>query len=262
MKALSLLLLLSKDPREFFDRVWCFAEKSVEMSRPRPTYKVSETHESLHKLGTELGIDLSELFGEEPLEAIENHIHREIDRIPVTAPFGYFHNADVLLGRLCYVLVRALRPQKVVESGVCYGVISAHILQAMEVNGHGHLYSIDLPPLAESADSYVGWLIPWPLRTRWSLYRGSTRRLLKSVLNEVDEIDVFIHDSLHTARNMEREFDIAWPLLRNGGVVISDDVEGNGAFLELTMRPAVSFSVVLKEEKKDSLFGIAVKRKE
>jgi hypothetical protein len=48
--------------------------------------------------------------------------------------------------------------------------------------------------------------------------------------------------------------------LRAGGVLISDDVEYNGAFLELVQRDDAVFSMVIKEGEKNALFGVAVKR--
>jgi predicted O-methyltransferase YrrM len=68
-----------------------------------------------------------------------------------------------------------------------------------------------------------------------------------------------MHDSLHTYRNMTQEFERVWPALRPGGVLISDDLESNSAFLDLSMRSDVALSVVMKGQDKDSLFGIAVK---
>jgi len=46
---------------------------------------------------------------------------------------------------ILYVIVRLLKPEKVVETGVAAGVSSAFILEAMDDNGIGTLYSIDLP---------------------------------------------------------------------------------------------------------------------
>jgi predicted O-methyltransferase YrrM len=44
-----------------------------------------------------------------------------------------------------YILMRKIKPKIVVETGVSFGVTSSFILQAMENNGYGTLYSIDLP---------------------------------------------------------------------------------------------------------------------
>jgi hypothetical protein len=43
-------------------------------------------------------------------------------------------------------------------------------------------------------------------------------------------IDVFVHDSMHTARNVRFEFDRAWPRPQEGGAAVVDDIERNPAF--------------------------------
>jgi hypothetical protein len=140
-------------------------------------------------------------------------------------------------------------------------VTSAYILAALEANEQGHLYSIDLPPLGKNGDDYVGWLVPNELQKRWSLRRGTSRRLLGPLIAELGAIDLFVHDSLHTYKNMKHEFETVWPDLRVGGVLISDDIEGNAAFLQLALSKKLDRSVVIQEKNKDALLGVAVKRK-
>ncbi len=89
------------------------------------------------------------------------------------------------LTRLCYAVVRAQEPECVVETGVCYGVTSFFILAALARNSKGNLYSIDLPPLGQDADRFVGSAIPdGALKTRWHLHRGVSRRILLGVLGK------------------------------------------------------------------------------
>jgi hypothetical protein len=46
-----------------------------------------------------------------------------------------------------YAVVRILKPRAMVETGVANGKSSALILRALERNGSGRLYSVDLPTL-------------------------------------------------------------------------------------------------------------------
>ena len=260
MKALQLLSLLPRRPAEFIDRTSAIITsrwESVHLARPRyePVYR----EQAQRSLSAAMGCEISDCFDEPALVALENAVSDRRERIPAEAPFGAFHDGDSLLGRLCYSIVRALKPTAIVETGVCYGVTSSYMLEALNGNRSGFLHSIDLPPLAKNGDDYVGWLVPQKLRARWSLHRGTSNRLLPSLLAELGQIDLFVHDSLHTYRNMTKEFDVAWPALRPGGVLISDDIEGNKAFQELSLLWDVAASVVIKEEDKDSLLGIAVK---
>jgi len=170
-------------------------------------------------------------------------------------PVDGLHNGTVTLGRLCYLLCRQLKPRLVVETGVAYGVTSAYILQAFADNGYGELSSIDLPPLADDAKSYVGYFIPQELRGRWKLHLGPASRLLPSVLHETGEIDLFVHDSLHTYAHMKWEFETALRSLRPGGVIIADDIEGNRAFEGITRHPAVASWFAIRQEGKDAICG-------
>jgi hypothetical protein len=123
------------------------------------------------------------------------------------------------------------------------------VLEALERNGSGRLISIDLPSYAGSgpanADGYTatlplgrepGWLVPERLRGRWELLLGPSLDLLPGVLEREGPIDVFLHDSDHTVHTMTAEFELAWPALRPGGVLIADDATDNAAFADFCAR--------------------------
>ncbi len=143
---------------------------------------------------------------------------------------------DSILAHCCYLVCRVLRPEIVVETGVAYGVSSAFILKALQENGRGILHSIDLPSLRLGNSRFQGVAIPEPLRERWKLYRGTSSRVLPGLAEELGQVDFFLHDSLHTYRNMRQEFSTVWPRLPEGGVILADDVERNRAFRGLCDR--------------------------
>jgi predicted O-methyltransferase YrrM len=257
-KALQLLGLLPLRPTEFCDRV--LARIQVQWSAGHSySYQSVSFALAVIELGRVLHKDLTSKLFETELAATEARLEVLQSGMSSTAPFPQFHNGGSALARMCYALARVLQPKSVLETGVCYGVTSAHFLRALEKNGRGELHSIDLPPLSHNGDAYVGALVPQELRSRWQLHRGSTRRLLAPVLERLAPIDMFLHDSLHTFGNMRSEFDAVWPALRPGGVLIADDVEGNAAFQELVQRTDVVHACVVREIAKDSLFGVAVK---
>lgn len=156
---------------------------------------------------------------------------------------------------MIYMLIKKYQPNIMVETGVARGTSSAYSLQAMEENGNGKLYSIDLPAkVAEvnadaaseqvSSKTYeladgqvhgdydVGYLVPEWLRTHWELILEDSRVALPKLLKELVEIDVFYHDSLHSYEHMKFEFETAWPFIKPGGLLLSDDVLWNNAFHE------------------------------
>jgi hypothetical protein len=146
--------------------------------------------------------------------------------------YGGYSDGDPSLARAAWCSVRHLAPDVVVETGVARGVTSRFVLEALERNGRGHLWSIDLPhPFEPGLHDQTGAAVPDKYRERWSYIRGSSRRRLPGLLKELGKVDVFIHDSLHTARNMRFEMDHIGRVLSAGGIMIVDDVH-NQSFRE------------------------------
>ena len=150
-------------------------------------------------------------------------------------------------GIYLYAVLRSLQPDVAVETGVANGFSTAFSLLALRENGRGRLHSIDLP--REAGRDYApgtfyegdgragippgaepGWLIPEELKERWRLILGRSQEELPPLLERLDVIDSFMHDSEHYFECMWFEFQAAWPHLRPGGVLISDDVNSTEAF--------------------------------
>jgi predicted O-methyltransferase YrrM len=165
------------------------------------------------------------------------------------------HDADEGLARIAWCIVRHLRPQRVVETGVARGITSRILLEGLERNGEGRLWSIDLPMLRTRWHDQTAAAVPASLRARWTYVRGSTRRRLPGLLADLGEIDVFVHDSAHTYANMRFEFETAWRALRAGGVLVSHDIAANAAFSDFTA--AVNADALLGQYA--GLVGVVVK---
>jgi predicted O-methyltransferase YrrM len=150
-------------------------------------------------------------------------------------------------GIYLYSALRTIRPRVAVETGVANGFSTAFSLLALERNGEGELHSIDLPREIgrryEQGAFYEGkgrtgfppgrepgWLIPDRLRERWSLVLGRSQEELPKLLARLGTIDSFMHDSEHSFDCMWFEYNEAWPALREGGLLISDDVNATAAF--------------------------------
>ena len=142
-----------------------------------------------------------------------------------------------------YIAVRVLRPQVICETGVFDGESSSTTLLALARNGEGTLVSVDLPAvqgIASSTDRMLeadlprgcdpGWIIPEHLRGRWRLFLGDSKVMLPKIFEEYPQIDIFFHDSLHTFEHQYFEYSAAWPHLRQGGLLLSDDILWNHAF--------------------------------
>lgn len=223
-----------------------------------PSYEISGLQSVSDQLRQRFGLAIQDFFAEPALSRIQDHVADELARLPHDAPFPRSMNGDFALARLCYALCRAARPLRLVETGVCYGVTTAFILQALKENEQGSLFSIDLPPLGKGADDFVGKLVPQGLRSRWTLRRGTSRSLLPELLTEVDRVDFFLHDSLHSYRNMRRELMALISYLSPTAMVLSDDIERNCAFAEWVSRAKPAYWAVLPQHNKPSLLGMAI----
>ncbi|HEX4707011.1 MAG TPA: class I SAM-dependent methyltransferase [Candidatus Udaeobacter sp.] len=127
-----------------------------------------------------------------------------------------------------YALTRWLRPIVVVESGGFIGMSSVFILKALadENLATARLYSIEL-----SEECEHGALVPEELRPQFVPMRGKVEDFLQS--DELPRsIDLFLHDSSHSYKHMLWEFRQFWPRLRDGGLLVSHDVQMNAAFPE------------------------------
>jgi len=134
-----------------------------------------------------------------------------------------------------YGLTRWARPTVIVESGGYIGMSSAFILKALadEKLATAKLYSTEL-----SQECDQGALIPDELRSASAGFvpmRGKVEDFLKR-----DQfpslIDMFLHDSSHSYRHMLWEFRQFWPRLRDGGLLVSHDVQMNAAFAEFVTK--------------------------
>jgi len=144
-----------------------------------------------------------------------------------------------------YCIIRATMPSAIVETGVASGISSAFILRALHDNRKGKLYSIDLPPIPDENGNVPGdmnWTlpdgvepgcaIPPQLRYRWELITSSSEIALPPLLQRLGQIDIFLHDSDHSYQHMTWEYETAWPHIRAGGLLLSDDIGLNSAMID------------------------------
>jgi predicted O-methyltransferase YrrM len=225
------LKVLARDPAEAIDRLRSKVEHRADRRRPAPAtdaYAATEDFDS--KLHERLGAPLPCAAAAE--SDAEWRALEETFADASSFVGDWDHDADRGMARIVWCVVRHLRPERVVETGVARGITSRMILKALERNGAGHLWSIDLPFLRTSWYDATAAAVPHSLHSRWTYVRGSSRRRLPQLLADLGQIDVFVHDSAHTEANMRFEFTTAWRALRPGGVLVSHDVEMNAAFAD------------------------------
>jgi hypothetical protein len=220
---LDALHTLVRRPRWFFAQV----RQAPEFLLDKRRKKGAESFLDLVRPESEVA---SEMLGLEPGEYERVVESLWMPRGDPDEPINFYGGRGGLL-RLLGAIVKLGRPRIVVETGVALGLTTATMLRAMQENGIGHLYSIDLPGVRYGPDRAVGESVPRELHDRWTLKLGDSRRILGPLAAELAPIDLFLHDSFHTYSSQRREYTTVWPHLRSGGILASDDVM-NPAFPE------------------------------
>jgi len=246
--------LLTHDPRELYEVVVDQAQRAVEPLHARPSGVRQPLEQVVDGLDGVLAADVAAILREDGLAEIDAEVRERVERLGPELPFPLAHNAAPSLARLCYVLCRALRPDVVLETGVAYGVSSSFITKALALNGHGELHSVDRAPVRPGVQDYIGALVPEELRSRWTLHRGTSRRLVPRLLPQLEGLSLFVHDSQHTYRNISWELRTVVPRLTRPAAVLVDDTAGNRAFQHWVERSRPAFSAVVAEE----MVGVAV----
>ena len=161
--------------------------------------------------------------------------------------------------QILYFLIRKIKPEIMVETGVAAGESTGYILAAMDKNKKGKLYSIDLPfqwyiygDHELHLDSLPpgklpGYLVPENLKSRWKLILGDTYKKLPQLLKKLNSIDIFLHDSEHTDKTMTFEYKISLPYIKRGGFLLSDDVNFTKAFKNFTRSEELPHIILEKE---------------
>jgi len=146
--------------------------------------------------------------------------------------YGDDDDADPGFARTLWCLVCHLNPRNVVETGVAHGLSSRIMLEALQRMGAGgRLASIDRPAMTiHERRAEIGAAVPEGLRGEWDFLAGASRRMLPPLLRQLGQIELFVHDSLHSTRNVRWELSTAWQKLPPGGFVVVDDVDFNWGF--------------------------------
>jgi len=137
-------------------------------------------------------------------------------------------NAEEQLFILLYSLIKANNSKLIIETGVANGITTNAIMKALEESGvGGELHSFDVLP--ETNKAYLGdgnW--------NFHLVNGkSAHNQIKSVVNSLPKVDIWIHDSNHGYRWQKFEYLLALSVLNKNGILISDDIDASPAWGEL-----------------------------
>jgi hypothetical protein len=173
--------------------------------------------------------------------------------------YAWYADGDSSLCRAVWCVALHTRPEVVIETGVAHGVSSRIMLEALRQNHHGHLWSIDLPfPFDHRLHGETGIVVTEECRPHWSYLEGSSKQQLPPLVGKVGHVEMFVHDSLHTAENTLFEMEQAASAMSPGGVMLVDDIDSHLGFATFATRHPEYQTIICPSADRNGMFGIAV----
>ncbi|MGI0132750.1 MAG: O-methyltransferase [Thermoplasmata archaeon] len=167
-------------------------------------------------------------------DLVESGVPEVLLQRGVSLPF----TRELPQGALLYLMVRALRPQRIVETGVGPGYSTAWLLAGLDANRHGELISLGPGPsqgrASGVAEATVGQFVAPSLRSRWTLVLGNTVDRLGEILRqEGGRVDLFFYDNGPEVNRARFELRAAWSALSPHGHLLAHHVDANTAWTEI-----------------------------
>ncbi len=157
---------------------------------------------------------------------------------------------------LIYNICLKKKPIKILETGVALGWSSFAFLDAINKNKKGALISIDMPYMDKENKDYVGIAVPKKYFKMWTLYKYPDRVILNKILKSNFIFDLVHYDSDKSYYGRYWFYKKIWPHIKKKGLLISDDVKDNYAFIDFARLVNKKYYLT-KNDKKYS--GIIIK---
>jgi predicted O-methyltransferase YrrM len=175
-------------------------------------------------------------FYETPQELAEFNAEEDRPIIKQTTLYPKFYNSNPKTIELLKLLIQQKKPQIFVETGIGNGISTKAILDAFKENNlsTSKLYSFDSDPRTVTEEL--------SLNPQFS-FKLVKQNNFQALMNGLQEIDFFYHDSDHSYNNQHLEYAVAWNKLTRGGILMSDDINYSNAFIdfcrEINQKPYV-----------------------
>lgn len=173
--------------------------------------------------------------------------------------YGWYSDMEIDLLTAIWCTVMHTKPEGVIETGVAHGVSSRVVLEGLNLNDRGHLWSIDIAnPINHSVHGTTGIAVTDECRPRWTYVEGESGKVMPPLVEKVGKVDLFIHDSLHTFKNTLFEMEQAASVMPKGGVMLIDDIKSHDGFATFAKRHPDYKTILVTTSDKIGAFGIAV----
>jgi predicted O-methyltransferase YrrM len=142
------------------------------------------------------------------------------------ALYPKFYDTNPKTLSLLEELISLQKPQIIVETGIANGASTRTILAALErkqLSG-ARLFSCDIDETVATLDLKEN--------PQFVFVHIKSKEDFSNLVNRLDSIDFFYHDSDHSYSYQLFEYSTIWQKLSDGGVLMSDDINWSYAFLD------------------------------
>ena len=151
---------------------------------------------------------------------------------------------------LIYFLIRLKKPKNIIETGVLYGFSSEIILQAIDKNKKGYLYSSDLPKYSFSEpQKIIGILVSKKLKKHWKLNIHGDLKSIDYFLNKSKKIDFFHYDSGKDYKSRKNILNKIISHFSDDGTLVMDDIQDNVFFKDFVNFYKFKFKIFMYQNK-------------
>lgn len=178
----------------------------------------------------------------ETLLMCEN-IKKESDAILKQIPFNLGGGGNY---PLLYFLIRKYRPNVLIETGVAAGWSTKTILDALNKNGSGDLYSSDFPYFRiKNPEKYIGALLLNEEKNNWELDTRGDTLALPSFLNLIGDakVNLFHYDSDKSYSSRKFAIDLVEQRFSRDAILVVDDIQDNLHFRDYVRTRKLTYEV-------------------
>ena len=149
---------------------------------------------------------------------------------------------------LLYFIIRKIKPNTVVETGVAAGWTSLAALRAFEKNNRGRLYSSDFPYFRlKNPEQLIGYLAKnEPNINSWYLNIKGDDKALPEIVKKLknENIDILHYDSDKSYSGRDNALNLLDTNTNDKTIFIFDDIQDNLHFKDFIKKKEFNYSVI------------------
>jgi len=151
---------------------------------------------------------------------------------------------------LIYFLILLKKPNNIIETGVAYGFSTEIILNAINKNKCGHLFSSDLPYYKiKNSTRNIGIAVSKKLKKNWTLNIKGDEIAISKFLEKINKIDFFHYDSDKSYSGRKKITQLILKKLNNKSTFVMDDIQDNTFFRDFVIKYKFEYHIFKYQNK-------------